>query len=372
MSTSTRSGKSKKSGTHSEANNAKRIRWVFRSNAQQLMVIDDEETRSNEAAQLIGKMIDHVDKFAFQLESAPTTGYLHHQGYFELVNKKAKTWILKNIHAFEFLAPAKGSPKQAWAYSVKNDTRLHGPWMLGEPTAAESGAQMKTELFVQAVLENKMDMELFLEHPSCMMRHSAGADRLRNCMKIERTTPLEVYLFYGPPGTGKTDFAYEQGIAAGYTPYELPLGKDFWLTGDAFGKKYIILDEFKANLTLKDLLKLLDKRPQKAPIKGGFVHWMPDIIVITTNVSPWKWYTYNDRDFEREALFRRIHGCYAFKKNAEGIPKPEIMDIHNAKEFEDMMPKPVLTIAQLQANERMKHLKSFTPKFPQREDFMDM
>jgi hypothetical protein len=295
---------------------------------------------------------------------------MHYQGYFELTNKKAMTWIRKNIFEFNYLAFAKGTPKQAWHYCTKAESRVAGPWTLGEPTAAEGGAQKVTELFVKQILAGKTDLELINEFPSCMLRHCNGMDRIRGAIVPKRTTPLEVYLFYGPPGTGKTEFAHQQGELLGYEPYELPLGKDFWLSGDAYGKKYIILDEFKANLTLKDLLKLLDQRPQKAPIKGSFVQWMPDLVVITTNVSPWQWYRYNDRDFEREALFRRIHGCYAFKKNADGIPRPELMNIHNPQEFEDMIPKSPITLMQAQANFRMAARPPPT-SFPTRQDLLN-
>jgi hypothetical protein len=92
------------------ASSARRIRWCFRASADPDPTLD-EDFRNREAEEIIGSMIDHVDKFAFQFECAES-GYLHHQGYFELVNKKAKTWILKNISMFEYLAPAKGTPKQ--------------------------------------------------------------------------------------------------------------------------------------------------------------------------------------------------------------------------------------------------------------------
>jgi len=354
MSTSTADYKAKKSGTHSPANNAKRIRWVFTHQCEDEDGEADLDTfRSIQAERLIGAMIDHVDKFAFQMESAPTTGTKHFQGYFELENKKAFTWIKNNVLDFHYLAPSKGSPKQAWAYCTKQDSRVAGPWTIGEPTAAESGAQLKTELFVKAVMERKTDLELFQEHPSCMLRHCNGADRLRGCIIQKREKPLEVYLFFGPPGTGKTEFAYEQGELMGYDPYELPLGKDFWLTGDAYGKKYIILDEFKGNLALKDLLKFIGVLPQKVPVKGSFVPFCPEVIVITTNMSPWNWYAYVHRDFEREALFRRFTGAYVFLKNDEGVPRPVPIDLHDKNAFEAVMPKVDVPLLQQQATARM-------------------
>lgn len=178
-------------------------------------------------------------------------------------------------------------------------------------------------------------MELCEEYPSAYARCYKVIDRIRSYMPPKRETPLEVFLFYGPPGTGKTQFAYDQGVLAGYEPYELPIGKDFWASPNIHSKKWIIIDEFKSNLSLKDLLKLLDQRPIEVPIKGAFSWWCPDVIVITTNKSPWNWYQYNSRDYEREALFRRLKtgGCYMFQKNAEMQPKPEELDLDNESAF---------------------------------------
>ena len=51
-------------------------------------------------------------------------------------------------------------------------------------------------------------------------------------------------------------------------------------------------------------------------MKQSFQWWCPDVVVITSNISPWNWYHYNDRDYERQALFRRLKtgGVYKFEK----------------------------------------------------------
>jgi len=61
--------------------------------------------------------------------------------------------------------------------------------------------------------------------------------------------------------------------------------------------------------------------------------WLPDIIVITTNRSPYDWYNFNARDKEREALFRRITKSFVFRNNAERVPKPVEVDINIQANF---------------------------------------
>jgi hypothetical protein len=320
----------------------KRTRWVFRCNA----AINDEPnevtTRETHAAFLETKLKEYCDTFAFQLESAPSTGYLHYQGYFELMVRNRFQWIQNNLRKFEYLAFAKGTPKQAWLYCTKEETRVAGPWIYGEPRAEENAN--KSEGFVKLCRTGADDDKLYDEYPSMMTTHRHTPEHIRSLHPPERTNPLEVYLFYGPPGTGKTDFAYEQASLLKTEPYEVPLGKDFWLTPSAYGKKFVIIDEFKSNLSLKDLLKLLDKRPIQVPVKGSFVWWCPEFIIITTNKNPWEWYTYVDRDFEREALFRRLHYTFVFEKNAEGVPKPKEVTLESLK--------PELPQLQLEVNKR--------------------
>jgi len=87
------------------------IRWVFRASAAEFGEVDIEN--------LYGALLEISDCFAYQKESAPQTGYLHFQGYLELVNKNRHTWIQNHLkqygYHFEFLQPAKGT------------FNLHGP-----------------------------------------------------------------------------------------------------------------------------------------------------------------------------------------------------------------------------------------------------
>lgn len=313
-----------------------RIRWCFRINSAMQSLDCPEDIREMEATRLYAKLIDYCDCFAFQLEVGDTKNLVHFQGYFETIIKKRHTTIQNEMGHFNYLEPIKGSPQQAWAYATKESTRLYGPWTLGELTM--EGKRTDLIDFRNAIQSGSDDTKLWELFPNCMGRYRNMPSDIRAVTKPKRENPLEVALFFGPPGTGKTDYAHECAEALGVEAYELPIGKDFWVTKSIYGKKLVIIDEFKSNVSLKDLLKLLDKRPIEAPMKGNFMWWMPDTIIITTNVSPWYWYEYNDRDFEREALFRRIGRTFKFEKNAEKKPKPVEIDINDPGAFGDQQP----------------------------------
>lgn len=256
--------RNKKNGGEGRKTGIRRVCWTFRAS------IAEDPSVEAQAEELCAKLADTCEKYAFQAESAPTTGYKHFQGYFELNNKNRFEWIQNNIRKFEFLQERKGSPHQAWTYATKQETRIAGPWTQGEPTVSELGKNKASEIFVQDIKKGYDDDKLSTDHPAMFSQRINAINRLRSSCPPARTSPIEVYLFYGPPGTGKTEFAYQQGRLAGYTPYELPIGKDFWTTPYMYGKKWIILDEFKSNLSLKDLLSLLDNRPIEAPMKQSF------------------------------------------------------------------------------------------------------
>lgn len=163
-----------------------------------------------EAEQLYGALLDVCEIFAFQREVAPTTGYMHYQGYLELVNKNRNTWIQNHLEKhglhFEFLEGARGTPKQAWAYAVKEETRDAGPWTHGEPRDSEKAN--KAALFVKAIKSGATDQELLEAFPGMMSTRWNTLARIRKAYNVvldqydapTRTTPLEVYVFFGPSG----------------------------------------------------------------------------------------------------------------------------------------------------------------------------
>ena len=259
---------------------------------------------------MCGKLIEVCAIYAFQAESAPTTGYKHFQGYFELNNKNRFEWIQKNIRKFEYLSERRAkTAKQAWDYATKKDTRIAGPWLLGEPTTAESGANKATEQFVQAIKKGMTDKQLYDEFPSCMARLRHVPNEVRHLDDPVRTVDLQVYVLYGPPGTGKSRMAQEKwpGI------YKVPFCRSgMWLTKRGDMRKTVLLEDFNGELPMKQFNRLIDRYPEEVEIKNGHVWWLPDVVVITTNLLPNQWYPMDDRQDVLGQIYRRITGCYDF------------------------------------------------------------
>nr|WAE42237.1 MAG: replication associated protein [Cressdnaviricota sp.] len=290
-----------------------RIRWVWRCNA----AINDEPNevtdREEHARFLYKKLEEFCGSFAFQLESAPTTGYEHYQGCMELSNKKRKRWILDNIFAFQYLAPMQGTPKQAWNYSTKLETRLAGPWTYGEPYG-EDKKKPSTE-FVNAIAAGMTDGDLVDHHPSCFLQYDCDKVRMAKKMKPNRLEKygdkdIEVYLFYGDPGTGKS-YAVRELYPDVYDVPPQNKGS-FFITPDGSEAEVVLLEDFDGHMPLKDFNRYIDPYVMRVHVKGKFGWWCPRIVIITSNTLPSQWYDYDTRQDVFAQIKRRIRYCFDF------------------------------------------------------------
>lgn len=195
-----------------------KINWVFRLSADPELITDED--RNNEATDLFGTLIEHCECFAYQLESAPTTGYLHYQGYMKLVNKKRFSWIQTHLRKFEYLDGMKGKPNQAWAYATKEETRLLGPWEFGEPgelttkvdtTYKEALEAPTVREGINIIMDKKprdyclygsaIQRNLEASKKKAFKKPYSLTDFNRAPLDFKKTSHV-----YGPSGTGKTSF----------------------------------------------------------------------------------------------------------------------------------------------------------------------
>lgn len=201
----------------------------------------------------------------------------------------------------------------------------------GEKPVCNGGRSDRNEIF-RLLINGATELEVMQHDFARYCQQQRGIDRYF-ALKVpeQREERVRVYLYFGPPGVGKTEHARAQ-----FSPYYmLPIGKNFWLTPAAHNAQHVIIDDFKKNLYLQDLLRLLDNYPLEAERKGGHLWWYPKTIIITTNWSPHAWYTYDARANEKQALFRRFTQAYRFFPSDDRKPHPVEIDITKERHFED-------------------------------------
>lgn len=113
---------------------------------------------------------------------------------------------------------------------------------------------------------------------------------------------LEVYWFWGPTGCGKSFTASEE---AGPDVYRCHSSNQWWDGYD--GQLNVIIDDYRRDFCkFHDLLRLLDKYPMQAPIKGAYVPLCFTRLWITAPKLPKDmWEGRTEEDLEQ--LHRRLH-----------------------------------------------------------------
>lgn len=228
------------------------------------------------------------DKAAFtiwQLEKAPSTGYLHYQGYIRMKNGctlgQVKALFPQEVH----LEQCKGTEEQNIEYCSKEESRMDGPWTLGEK--AKQGKRNDLEMLAAMVIEGKNDHEIASDEPVSYARYATHVRNLRTALQVPiRRDNLKVYVLIGLTGTGKTHWAFDH-FPDLYIPV---INKDrIWWDG-YYGQSTVLFDDYRGEITYSKLLTLLDKYPQRGEIKGGTVALTYTTVIITSNHHFSEWY----------------------------------------------------------------------------------
>jgi len=257
----------------------------------------DEEIRFPDV--IAGIPAEKLSFFVGQRERCPNTGKIHWQAYCRLSQQISfttiKTW-LPRAH----IENAKGNEAQNIAYCTKADSRVSGPYEQGD--RAMPGKRKDIDTVRDLVKAGKRICEIADQVSSYQALRFA--EKYITLQPVQRREAPLVYWFHGSTDSGKTREAWRRAEE---------VGADVWCSHDTLqwfdgytGQKYVIIDDIRgSSCKFSFLLKLLDRYPLMVPIKGGYVRWLPEVIVITSPRKPK--YLYNKGPEDVRQLTRRIH-----------------------------------------------------------------
>lgn len=259
----------------------------------------------------------------YGLEIAPTTGTKHIQGYIQLSDNQAFTFLhnyfdlQKDGERLKFhLQPARGTLKENQVYTQKA-----GEWFeFGVPKKA--GRSDLTRLR-ELVMENPYDRDRVVKEECSNLQQIKYVEKLYQYLIEPRDpdTPSVVFWIYGTPGIGKTKLVHDSFDSV-FTVSDLK-----W-PGDGYGgEECFLIDDYRSeDMSFQQLLRITDRYPYKIAYKGGSIHLNSPYIVITCPNSINKEFSFLKENLKQ--LKRRI--------SAEiNLDSEEIKDLRNYKKLED-------------------------------------
>lgn len=254
--------------------------------------------------------VDRVDQtkvryMAVQKEKCPTTGRLHFQGYVELFKPSRLPGLKKALGIIAWRGyKREGTREQARDYCMKDDTRVDGPWEIGQWIGGQ-GYRTDVEKVTDMIKEGRTRKEIFEDLPEVYLRLHGGIDKAVALQSKPRMREdLVVTCYWGVPGSGKS---YRCAAEADGDAYRWPA--NCAEPRGYNGERHVIIEEFAGWLPASTLKVVLDKYPCTLKVPYGSVAWNPERIWITSNHDPSAWYTSR---VDNEAIMRRLSNVTHF------------------------------------------------------------
>lgn len=223
----------------------------------------------------------------YQPEIAPTTGTHHLQGYCQFLNPRTESGARGALIGCH-VSVARGNSDENYAYCTKDDGRDEsagfGPTEFGDrDRGAGRGSGHRTDLVevAERIRDGATIAQVAADHPGTYIRYTRGVLSFAQLHVRRRSHKTIVHWFWGPTGSGKTRAASEASPDA----YWKSSSHQWWDGYD--GRADVIIDDYRPSFCqFNELLRLLDRYPYQAQVKGGTVECSMEHIYITSPKSP--------------------------------------------------------------------------------------
>lgn len=296
----------------------------------------EAEVESTACWNEINKIKEWVEKYCtyaiFGMEHCPTTGRLHIQSYIKrttAVTVKTQNNKLRQLGLERFdLRIAKGTDVQNKTYCSKEQVL----WEFGTPGKQGERTDLKelTERIANSSHPLRELDEITMDEPD--MYHKYGRTLIRVADIAQRNTvrtkKTEGIWIYGPTGVGKSYQAYDQFNIN--THYDVKLKDKGWWDGYR-QQETVIIDEFRGQFPMWELLRLLDDTPHSVPSRNKEpIPFTSERVYITSCHRPEEVYKNLADGDSIEQLYRR---CKVFFKPSLAAPATEVLREGNTSNF---------------------------------------
>lgn len=300
-------------------------------------------TLNNYSSVDVPRAVEGVKYAIWQAEKGEK-GTKHLQGYFLFESTKRLPGV-KKIFPTAHWEIRRGTHEQARDYCSKEETRVEGPWTLGEEPS--QGARSDLLSLKRSIDEGKTEIEIWDQHFASMLKYHKGATIYRQLKSEVRNFKTFVTVITGPTGSGKSHAAHTFPNVYSLS-HPGTKGGQVWF--DRYdGHQTVVIDEFYGWIPYDLLLRLLDRFPLAVPIKGGFANFRPRFIVITSNKAPEDWYKFEKFAGKSDPLLRRM----------------DLIITKWSRNVYQVLKSPESPNATIEIQEDNIDFKRFVPNFPQ-------
>lgn len=196
---------------------------------------------------------------AFQVERGEESGIEHIQGMLIFKNPVRFTTMCLYFPLAD-ISKIKGTNNGVRRYCTKEDTRIRGPYVVGD--FAEERERTDVKEFIDMLDCGASDADLKQSFPNLYLRELNKIDKLREEKRYEKyaneTREVKVTYVYGPPGTGKSTWFYDKhnfNDVFSVSTYDNSAFTNYR------GQPVLLLDEYAGQIDLQTLNKYLDRWP---------------------------------------------------------------------------------------------------------------
>lgn len=171
------------------------------------------------------------------------------------------------------------------------------------------GARTDLAHIAELCREGRSMAQIAEECPIAVIQYGTGINRL--CSMYEkprdRKIPKRCICLWGPSEVWKTRRIYDYVEGKGCTPYVWENDMPTWWDGYC-RDEHVIMDEFRSQLTMAGLIRLMDRYPKRVPFKGGSCQYVANYMYFTSSKHPSEWYRDqgDDKVYQLLRRFERI------------------------------------------------------------------
>lgn len=228
-----------------------------------------------------------------QLELSDDTQLLHWQFVVYLSQKQRVSFVKKLFPTAHIeVSRSKAVDEYVW----KEHTRVEATcFELGSRPMRRDSAKDWEDIWDHAKAGT------FLNIPADVrVRAYSTLRRIEKDYMVAQPIERKVNVFWGTTGTGKSRRAWDE---AGFDAFPKDPNTKFW---DGYsGHEHVVIDEFRGNISISNLLRWFDRYPVCVEVKGGSTVFKSTEIWVTSNIPPSKWYPTLDSE-TYQALERRL------------------------------------------------------------------